>query len=1227
MKYTGTNIKTLRYDKNNTKIEPINKDLKKFINTLLFLIYNFRNGIKWSLVDATIPELQKDLKNVTKHMNYFEIRYLVELEKKYQKPSMKNSWAYQEFIKIPEITNPEDIPKITEKIIKIIYEKKKEILKKIGKRARLTTISIGIAPRQMEKGTSKSATAWIYIPIDFDVDEWKSKEPTMEEINTKINEILSELPDDYTKPHLIVFTGGGLRFIYYIDRPISRLELPILSKIAEHIGHGADTAMYDIARVDRLPGTKNRKEKYGKERDCKIIHIKEDLKPIAPEVFYSKFGISDEEYKQTIKKANEKTITFETVNKLKKTSIKVKNFKELTEKEYKFTHFLQAKLTEKCKNIHKLSKKEEEKHSNSQWIIELLEYLGIGYKTTGNRIQIYSIYYEDGNNPDCTIYPNKGYNAIAVDWHNNNLRTNVIAYLWGAYKEKILEFVEKKGISSKVDDYVEVEEYLDELLNKNGNITVVECKKYLTYEVLQKAINLSVEKKEPVILQAETGRGKTYTITNNIEKLYKENDGKITILLSPYKSQVKQIESQLKQNGIKVAAYYEKSQTRIPNAKETRIVVGTYNQLDNIMNDIKYDEIEINGEIKEIQIRDDKDIILIIDEAHNMILQKEFRPKEINKIEHYADKTYATIYLTATPELINLQNKQVVKAVFKDKKEYFQNTIIVESESSTHNLINFCKYITMKFNKGCKKAIALVDSKKNMELIEELLKIYNFGSEIYKITKETLETDKAGQMIIQEEKMPDGLILTTRIMAEGVNIKNGEGENETIQMNIKDKVDVVAVLKTSSATIIRQFLARVRNGGDTCIIYSENKKPTPMLRYEKLLEKAEEDYTLFREYLVSEYNEELLDIDLKLKYTGVIEQTQLLKRTDDGFDVDKSKIAHLTNKKLERVIVSNSKLIKKYLDTTTEHEWKIIQGEEVLEEEVENIKELKKILKRLNNQEVKKLEDIVYKKKKEVTNAVIYNNYDSFSDSEKYIILKHNKMTKRLVEYLKWHEENPEITKIIFGKEIKDEKEIITRVSELSSAKWGAVRKRIGVAYNIAKGVKHELMKYSKTYLKGLETKVVLKIYNKRKELINKTITIMQIIKEVMKECGIRLKFREIKRILSTIYNYISDEMNEKRENAKITIKGMDEMLKQLIDIFLQKEEENTEEEKREDKEEKTIEEEILEKAEGGVSEIELWEYVVEVLKYPEEIYEKTLEKLKRIGELIEPRQGYFVRE
>ncbi|MCS3922563.1 superfamily II DNA or RNA helicase [Methanococcus voltae PS] len=1180
------------------------KQLVNHIGVLLTSIANFRSKIVLGIADGSIKELKKDLTKSAKNMNFFEVRYLVELDKQYQKPNNRNSWAYCEFMEIPDFNSSINIANTAETISNKIYEKEQQIKQRIGSKARITTVSIGIAPRQEKKGTSKSSTAWSYIPIDFDIDEWKDKEPSKEEMNQKIKDIFNTLPDDYTKPHLIVFTGGGLRFIYYIDRPISRLELPIFSKIAEDIGNGADSAMYDIARVDRLPGTKNRKEKYGTERNCKILFIKNSLVPITPEVFIFKFGVENKEYISTVKESSETTESFELINKLKKANIKIKDFKSLSKKEYKFTKFIQTKLTEKY---------------NKDWIIELFNYLKIGYKSNGKYISIYSIYYNDGNNPDCTIYPNQAHNAVAVDWHNNSLRTNIVAYLWGGFKDKILEFIKLKGISNNLGDYVSAEEYLIELLNKNKEASTIKCNKYLSYDVLQTAVNKSIKTKESVILQAETGRGKTYNITNNIDKLTNDYKDKTIVLLFPYRTQVKQTQSNLLNKGIRVPAYYEGSKAKHRTANDTRLIIGTYNQLFNIMDDIKFESIKFEktskGTYERVQIRDDDDVILIVDESHNMILQKDLRRDEINKIENYSEKVHASVYLTATPELVNLQNRKIVKAEFNDNKKYFKNTYVVESDIghlANYNVINFCKYITTAFNRDCKKSLVLVDSKKEIEVIKELLNIYNFNSPIYEITRESVETDEAAQMIIKQERIPDGLILATRVIAEGINIKNGSEKEESVQMNIKDKVDIVAVLKTSSATIMRQFLARVRNGGNTCIIYSQAGHQHNILKYNKMLEIAKEDLSLFNEYLMTEYNGELMNKDMEFKYTNMINQLQVLKWKDGEYIVDESKIASLVNRKLERQIVADSSLLKTYFEATTNSEWKIIPHLDIEGTDVSDIIETRKFVKELNEFEVLKVVEIINDNFEAVDTASLHHKYDMFTETEKYLVMKHIKICKRVISYLKLHNEYPELSKLLMGKDASTE-EIAEAVSSCAPAKWGSINKRINIAYNIVKGLKNNI-KDVKGYKRIFESKVLIKIFKLGNKLNNKKINIKSIINIVKRDLGIKLKFEEIKNILSSIYTYNSSELKTKRENATIQVFGIDNLLNSFVKIF-------------NGNIKIDLDKAIINKAKGGISTTELLEYVTEVLKYPIDTYEQVIKKLKIVGDLFEPRKGFFISE
>ena len=105
-------------------------------------------------------------------------------------------------------------------------------------------------------------------------------------------------------------------------------------------------------------------------------------------------------------------------------------------------------------------------------------------------------------------------------------------------------------------------------------------------------------------------------------------------------------------------------------------------------------------------------------------------------------------------------------------------------------------------------------------------------------------------------------------------------------------------------------------------------------------------------------------------------------------------------------------------------------------------------------------------------------------------------MVRRIVEYLKLHEEFPKLTKIILEEDVQSRKDIAIRIAKLSPAKWGAIFKRIKIAYNIVKNIKYNISKMEKMHIKMFETKVLKKIYDLGKLLKNKTVVIREIIME-----------------------------------------------------------------------------------------------------------------------------------
>ena len=281
-----------------------------------------------------------------------------------------------------------------------------------------------------------------------------------------------------------------------------------------------------------------------------------------------------------------------------------------------------------------------------------------------------------------------------------------------------------------------------------------------------------------------------------------------------------------------------------------------------------------------------------------------------------------------------------------------------------------------------------------------------------------------------------------------------------------------------------------------------------------------------------------------------------------------------------------------------------------MEIECKEVENIKKELSELNKLEVGKLIDIICENFEKVDNAIRYNNYDKIGDCDKQIIIRHIKMAKRIIEYLKLHREYPQITASVIEDYTYDmsENDIALKISELKASEWGAINKRINIAYNIC----HLQQEPEKKYIKMYEASVLKLIFRLHKKVTNKKVKIKTIIKEIELVRGIKLKYNEIIKILPAIYDYDSDELKEKREEAIVKIKGLDKKFKVYFDIFKPK---------------KDIKEEIIEKVKTGIKETELWEYITEVLKYPEEVYEKTIERLKHQGELLEPRQGFFISE
>jgi len=1224
----------------------LDSDLKIHIAQLLFLIVMHREK---SLVYLGETHLEKILKKLVKQSKYLELRFLGKFKGK-----------KQFFINISNLQY-DDILEKTEEIIGLI-KKQYEYIKKRKKR-RLDGVYVGIAPRREERGDARAATAWSYIAFDFDVEEWKTdKMPTKEEVEEKLIEYLSKFVEKGIYPHKVAFTGGGLRFILYPERPILEAELTILKMIAEELG--ADIAIYDLARVDRLIGTYNYKEKYGSPRPCVTIAWLKDgeefNKLITPIILYEKMGIIND-YKEFEALFNEKREELDnkglnnintTIKRLlKKPDVNKTILNDIDEKTYKWLCVVQAKLTEKL---------------GKRWIEKLLSFLGIDYKLgrNGDRLDLWSLFFDDGKNPDCSIYINEGYNSVMVDFHDPDMRFIALAGLWmiKEFRDKIIEFLKLYNINPKSSTYRTVREIMNELLDRET--IKIEAEGYLPKEAIIKAYQLSIEQSVPVFLKADTGRGKTYTLTRNAREIKDVFKKHAIAVAFPYKIQVLQVGAGLHADGVVVPMYYEDGEKLNKNTIHY-LTIGTYDQVENMINDLCYDTYK--GE--EIQVANEENILLAIDEAHDLVIQKEFRKRAITGVKKCIDRAGGCVLLTATPELINLNNYPVIEVEFKDEKKLFEKCSIHIAK----NIIGeFCEYILLMFRQGwIKNAVVLVDNKKMIENIKYTLELYGFKKPIYVITRETVGIDKASKMIINDEKVPEeGLVLATRVISEGVNIKN--------------HVDLVWALYCKSATTIRQFIARCRNGGGELIVtapFKEREEEPMIIDYNAMVEMFKENYKLLKEYLETDI-EVLKELDKNYKKV-LISQIQNAIYYDEEkreWVLDEDELAHIYNSLLEVHITRDYRLLKEYLEKTTGYKFAIKTIKELEESKLDEF---------LKDNYLEHLEKVGAKQiitafkeygVNEIKNALEYNNYKKFKDigdeHTPQLIKKHSKRINRVIGILKDVYNIPEVIDVYNlmlnkGKdddkldldentvkkcleEINEYKKIVKEVNENEDgktkkiyhidlklleehkdkfstltkvieelilktflcppSKWGKIQRIIRAVWNIAVGEDDERLNREKLGLKSLVAKVLIKV--KDFALGKAKFKIGELIDVIKEECGFNLTLDEVRRLLRAIFNCVIRGVKKFGENAVVEIKELNKEFKMLYDIIKQNINSNSVE-----KCEKVIEKKIEENG-GEILEMDLYESIVEKLKFVEEVFYKALEKLKKLGVIYEPKPG-----
>lgn len=258
-------------------------------------------------------------------------------------------------------------------------------------------------------------------------------------------------------------------------------------------------------------------------------------------------------------------------------------------------------------------------------------------------------------------------------------------------------------------------------------------------------IKFILNQKGLILLDSPTGSGKTYTIIKAFKELSSKYKDRVFIILCPNRVQNEQ---NGKEYGVNIIVGGVNAEQHIT------VMSGVYEKIDEIMEAYR-----------------DKDITLIVDEAHELIESVSYRNKQaISRIELAMEKTFNTIHMTATPRKLKeiYEYDNMYKFDFKEIDNNLNNLNIIPAKDIDKTL-----FTLVKLNKQNNKQslVFMSGSKNDIKTLGDVLR--RKGYKVGVITSEDKQ-DSLYLHIVEHSKIPDeyDVILSTKVLECGTNIKN-----------------------------------------------------------------------------------------------------------------------------------------------------------------------------------------------------------------------------------------------------------------------------------------------------------------------------------------------------------------------------------------------------------------------------------------------------------------------
>lgn len=392
-----------------------------------------------------------------------------------------------------------------------------------------------------------------------------------------------------------------------------------------------------------------------------------------------------------------------------------------------------------------------------------------------------------------------------------------------AFVKKYYKLNSFKEVAQKVNDLFNAN--IPIFHNKNSNKQNIKKEEFdVVYTVdryLSEANNMikkELEKHQHLLLNANTGLGKTYAVVDFVTK---HNIDDYVFFLVPTRS----IAEQVSKDYPAFQLFYD-NDTQLP---PSRFIVSTYHKIHHLQRAIER-ETEQRCLLNEFP----PSYMVVIDEVHEIMSKRKLLSVKARNVELFLKNADRSILMSASTDY-------VYKA-YKDKN-MFNKYICVKARNIEHNADNLNIYrISSKSKEKTQVVVNLIKSKlsKHDKILfyeDNISNLNEYATELNKLgienvvinsknkNEEEVEADYKG--IIEDSHLLKRVTFTTSLINAGVNIKDNN-----ICLIAKQNRNTFDVLK------LEQFLARVRttkNDLNVILTNSDNVESKNIVSFEPIL--------------------------------------------------------------------------------------------------------------------------------------------------------------------------------------------------------------------------------------------------------------------------------------------------------------------------------------------------------------------------------------------------------